>query len=527
MSTRCEMRYVIVGSGVSAGLLAEGLLRAGKGPLLMLEAGPPLRMRDYRTWLDLVMAGKVPYAGLSDLVTDYVAEGAQRWQIPGGRLFVRGGSTVHWGGWCPRLKPEDFELQRRIGFGGLDWPWSYEEMEPFYARAEEYLQVAGDSNDQDPPRRGRYPFEAPTFTLVDGVIIRALERIGVSHYHIPIARNTLSIHGMPQCVTTGTCNYCPLGARFSGDQPLDRLLARYGSDGTFTLRTGAAVRRVVAGGPRHAAGVEYVDTQTGRSTMVEAENVLLCAGALEVPKLLLSSVAAEWPRGLGNGRDLVGRFVVANPFFYARGTAPANLQKLQEELFIPTLGSRHWDTPQYQREGKFLMNRSPSPNLNVAGQMVQGKTTEQIEAATVGQQTLELQGTIQTFSWFENRVGLAPGTTRFGVPRTLVQTPRVAYDDATLARVTGRMERVLTAMGYTVPSGSMGAYPQRGDHAMCTTRMSASPADGVVDPTFRVHGMENVYVLSNSVFPSGAAANPTLTLAALGFRLLDQLVARG
>ena len=523
MPERCETRYVIVGSGVSGALLAEGLLAAGKGPVLMLEAGPPLRMRDYRMWLDMVMAGKTPYAGLSDTQADYVAQGAQPWQIPGGRLFVRGGSTVHWGGWCPRMKPEDFELRSRVGFGGLDWPWSYGQMEPFYARAERYLQVAGDSADKDPPRRTPYPFEAPTFTLVDGVIIQALDRLEISHYHIPIARNAVAINGMPQCVTTGTCNYCPLGARFTGDQPVERLVARYSSAGTFELRTGAAVRRVIPDGRRRAAAVEYVDTATGRITVVEAENVMLCAGALEVPKLMLASVAPEWPRGLGNDRDLVGRFVVANPFFYARGTAPTNSQRLQEELFIPTLGSRHWDTPQYQREGKFLMNRSPSPNLNLAGQMVQGKTTAEIEAATVGQQTLELQGTVQTFSYPENRVGIAPGNTRFGVPRTLIDTPREAYDNALMARITGRMQQVLNAIGYATSSASMGAYPQRGDHAMCTTRMSASPADGVVDTQFRVHGMDNVYILSNSVFPSGAAANPTLTLAALGFRLLGQL----
>lgn len=521
--TTTDTRYVIVGSGVSAALLAEGLLAAGKGPVLMLEAGPPLKMRDNRTWLDLVMAGKVPYAGLSDTAADYESRGAQPWQIPGGRLMVRGGSTIHWGGWCPRMKPEDFELQSRIGMGGLDWPWTYRELEPYFERAEEYLQVAGDSADQDPPRRGRYPFEAPTFTLVDGVLIQAMDRLGVSHYHIPIARNARPIHGMPQCVTTGTCNYCPFGARFTGDQPLDRLLARYGPGGTFQLRTGAAVRRVRAASVRRAAGVEYVDLATGRPHTVDADNVLLCAGALEVPKLMLASACAEWPAGLGNGRDLVGRFVVANPFFYARGTAPTNPRKLQEELFIPTLGSRHWDTPRYQREGKFLMNRAPTPNLNLAGLMGEGKTTAEIEAAAVGAQTLELQGTIQTFSYFENRVSLAAGTTRFGLRRTLIDTPRAAYDAATTARVTGRMEQVLRAMGYSVASGGKGSYPQRGDHAMCTARMSASPGDGVVDTRFRVHGTENVYVLSNAVFPSGAAANPTLTLAALGFRLLDQL----
>jgi choline dehydrogenase-like flavoprotein len=233
-----------------------------------------------------------------------------------------------------------------------------------------------------------------------------------------------------------------------------------------------------------------------------------------------------WLRGIGNDTDQVGRYIVANPFFYARGTASTNPQKIQEELYIPTIGSRFWDTPAYQREGKFLMNRSTTPSLNLARMMGQGQSVQAIEAATTGAQTMELQGTIQTFSHFANRVSLASGFTRFGLPRTAIDTPVAAYDAGVLQRIGDRLTRLLRAMGYAVDPSNVGVYPQRGDHAMCTTRMSGSPTDGVVDRSFRVHGTENLYVLSNAIFPSGAAANPTLTMMGLGFLLLDQLTGR-
>ena len=152
MIEKNETNILIIGSGVAGGLVARELLAAGKGPVTMLEAGPSVPMRDRRSWLDYVMAGRLPYDHLTDTSRDYQADGAQAWRIEGGRLFVRGGSTLHWGGWCPRMKPEDFQLKSRIGSGGLDWPFSYEDLMPYYHRAEHYLQVAGDSKAQDPPK---------------------------------------------------------------------------------------------------------------------------------------------------------------------------------------------------------------------------------------------------------------------------------------------------------------------------------------------------------------------------------------
>ncbi|HEV8579124.1 MAG TPA: GMC family oxidoreductase [Thermoanaerobaculia bacterium] len=513
---------LIVGSGVAGGLIAERLLAAGMGPVTMLEAGANLKMRDRRSWLDFVTAGTIPYAGLSDVAGDYETAGTMPWLIEGGRLMARGGSTLHWGGWCPRMKPEDFEIESRIGFGGLDWPFSYDDLQPYYERAESYLQVAGDSNSQDPPRRNPYPFEAPTFTLTDGVFISALERLGISYGHLPIARNARGINGNAQCVTFGTCDYCPVGARFTGDQPLDRLQARH-DRATFELRLGAAARRVLVSRKHQAVGVEYVDLATGAVKVIEAEEIILCAGSYETPKLLIASASPSWPHGIGNDTDQVGRYVIAHPFFFARGFSPTNPLRLQEELNFPTAQSRHWDTPEFQREGKFILTKAQTPLLDIAALMGEGRLAAEIDAATAGAQTMDLFGSIQIFSEFENRVLPANGTTRFGLPRTRIETPVPAFSAAFEQTILDRMNRVLVEMGYTPVFA--GAFPQRGDHAMCTCRMSESPARGVVDPDLKVHGMDNLHIVSNAVFASGGAANPTLTLTAVALRFLDRFVA--
>lgn len=525
MARNESTEVLIVGSGVAGGLIAEHLLAAGVGPVTMLEAGSHVPMRDRRSWLDFVTAGSLPYAGLSDAAGDYTASGPTPWQIEGGRLIARGGSTLHWGGWCPRMKPEDFELESRIGSGGLDWPFSYDDLQPYYERAERYLQVAGDSQSQDPPRRRPYPFEAAPFTLTDGVFIEALERLGASAGHLPLARNARRINGHAQCQTYGTCDYCPVGARFTGDQPLDRLRSRQDrrhGRASFDLKLGVAARRVLVRRKHQAVGVEYVDLATGAVKVIEAERIILCAGSYETPKLLLASASPSWPQGIGNDTDQVGRYLIAHPFFFARGIAPTNPLRLQEELNFPTATSRHWDTPELQAEGKFILTKAQTPFLDVAAQMAEGRSTAEIEAATTGAQTMDLFGSIQIFSAFENRVLPGNGTTRFGLPKTQIETPMPAFSPAFEQKILERMNRVLAEMGYTPVFA--GPFPQRGDHAMCTCRMSDSPARGVVDPSLRVHGMDNLHVVSNAVFPSGSAANPTLTLAAVAFRFLDRLL---
>lgn len=505
---------LVVGSGVAGSLVADALLDKGYRSVTLLEAGPSVPMRNQRLWYDYVMNGSLPYTKLYDLTSDYTATGLVPWQIGGGRLFGRGGSTVHWGGWTPRFQPEDFELRTRTG-KGLDWPYDYDALEPYYCRAEKYLQVAGDTS--APPRRScPYPYPAATFPELMGPVLDGLRTLGWSHQHLPLARNTNPIAGRPACVTIGTCDYCPIGARFTGDQPLDTLAPRSG----FRLVLQAAARRLLMNGKRRVVGVEYLDTTSDTLRRIEAEWVFLCAGALETPKLLLGSTTPEWPRGVGNDADLVGRFLIASPFLYASGTAATNPRKLQAELNFPTLTSRQWDTPAQQASGKMMVTVNyNTPFLDPAALMNKNQPAEIVEAAARGPLQYQVWGSLQEFCERENRVRLADGTTRFGLPKTLIETPQATLPPESVAQQLRRLESLLGAMGLQQIQAA--GFPQRGDHAMCTTRMARSAADGVVTPELRVHDVDNLYVVSNAVLPSGAAANPTLTMVAAALKALD------
>lgn len=511
-----DASVVIVGGGVAGGYVAELLIAWGYNNIVMLEAGPPITMSDPRIWLDTVTNGTVPYANLYDTQGDFVATGYEPWNIVGGRLFGRGGSTIHWGGWCPRFMPEDFQLFTNTGIG-IDWPFTYADLEPFYCEAEHYLQVSGEEvPGQRDWRSQPYPLAAAPYPITAGPIINGLETQNISYQHMPTARNTVAINGQAQCMTNTTCQYCPIGGRFTGDQPLNRAQA----GGALEIVTSAAAQSILMSSKNIAAGVQYLDLTTGELNTVTAQFVFICAGALETPKLLLASANSYWPNGVGNDNGLVGAFLVANPYLYCRGTYPLNQQMLQQELSFPTLCSRFWDTPELQATGKFLMNMSHDLPFLAPGQlMFQGQSPVKIQDAVTGPVVYELQGGVSPLPYQQNCVGLAPGTTRFGLPKTLISTPEPIVPDATIPYFVSQLTTLMTAIGFENIQG--GSYPQRGDHSAGTCRMALSPENGVVNTNLQVYGTDNLYIASNAILPTIGAANLTLTLVATLMKALS------
>lgn len=515
-----DANVIIVGSGIAGSLVANLLLNSGVTNILMLEAGPNITMKDPRSWFDVVTTGQTPYEDLYDTTQDYNAAGANPWQITGSRIIGRGGSTIHWGGWCPRFMPEDFELKTNTGLG-IDWPYTYADLEPYYYLAEKYIGVAGvEQQGQRDWRSKPYPLAGPTLPLTAKPIVTALQNNGYIFGNMPIARNTLTYNGEHQCITTGTCNYCPIGARFTGDQPLDRLA----TNPNLEVVLNAAVTKLIMSNKQTVTAVEYLDTSSGNSQQVSANAVYLCAGAFETPKLMQLSTSLYWPTGVGNDNDLVGRYLVANPYLYCRGGSSTNPNLLQQELNFPNLASRQWDTPAEQAHGKFLMNMSyDAPLIHPGKLMYQGLTEQQINDTVNGPFQYELQGALSPLPNYNNRVSPASGTTRFGLPRTSFFTPETMVPQSTIDLNGQRMTQLFTDIGYTV-SGS-GAYPQRGDHASSTCRMAASDSEGVVDKTMQVFGTDNLFVASNAALPTIGAANLTLTTVAAIMKALDETLA--
>lgn len=513
--------FVIVGSGIAGAVVADGILKSKpNASIAVVEAGRRVPLKNRRKWWDLISTGVNPYDDFHDLPIEKenYSVGSESWTFRESRLMGRGGSTVHWGGWSLRFKEEDFEVCSRTG-RGADWPISYADLEPFYDQAEQTLGVSGLAEDSlgqiCPPRTNGFPIEPFPFVEADRPLIHAMENLGVSYGHMPVAR-------FRKCMTTGTCRYCPFGARFTAAYMWDEMESNPVHSGLkFFEQT--ACERLLLNGRKEVYGIEVLSADTGKTSVIEGERVLIASGSYESPKILQRSKTDKWPNGVGNDFDLVGRFLVSHPFLHVRAVLPSNANRWNQELDFPTLMSRHYDSPEQQSKGKlFLFKDRSRPKVDLAGLMIQGKSRAEINRLSIGPMEIELQGFMEEFSLFENRISDGNGVNRAGLHQTKVNFSRADdFKDRAGTRLE-IMKRIVEETGATIKKADLRS--QRGDHAAATCRMGSSPSTSVVDENLKVHGVDNLWVCSNAVFPSGAAVNPTLTLAALATRLSEWLV---
>lgn len=506
--------YIIVGSGVAGTTIAKGLLEKDRNTaILMLEAGPVVEAKSRRGWWDYLTQNRTPYEYTYDLDWEAKSIGKINFITAGARVKAYGGSTMHWGAWALRFKPEDFHLFTNTGAGG-DWPITYDDLEDYYCRAEEYLSVCGDEHEEWSPRSKPYPMPPFKWTAADGLMVRAFEKVGIKPGKMPIARYR-------KCMTTGTCKYCPFGSRFSAQFVLDDLVedTRHKN---LTVRPNSPVTRILSSSRQKIEAIEYVDNVTGETIREHADTYIICSGAYETPKLLMNSQNEFWRKGIGNDYDLLGRFIISHSMLKVRGWSPTNREKWFQEYDFPTLMSRTYDTPEQQKKGKiFLFKNRVLPDIDIASLMIAGKTPQQIDDIVSGPMELELQAFMEEKGKYENRLEIVKGKDRFGLPLMTVNFNRTDEEIANTQDRLDMMKPVIEAMGLKIVYAK--TEDPGGHHTTGTCRMASSADQGITDANLKVYDIDNLYLCSNGVFPSGSAVNPTLTLTALCMRLADHL----
>src|SRR3954447_7259237 len=197
--TRRAAETVVIGSGVSGALVARELVRAGR-QVTVVERGSLVSWEEQvrrRRW-----EGDSPTSAHNHECDP--AGQHRHWQY----VYGVGGTSNSWAGNSPRLLPEDFESRSRHGVG-RDWPISYEELNPYYVRAEAALGIAGNSNGIMPG--ASYPLPAHPPSPIDEALAPLLEPF----IPMPQARASIPVRGREACNGSADCTFCPLDARFS------------------------------------------------------------------------------------------------------------------------------------------------------------------------------------------------------------------------------------------------------------------------------------------------------------------------
>ncbi len=394
-----------------------------------------------------------------------------------------GGGSNCWWGVTPRMLPEDFETGSRYGVG-VDWPVSYDQLEPYYGEAERIMSVSGPA-DAPFPRAEPYPQPPHNFNQPDRLLKRAFPD---RFFNQPTARARLATPNRGMCCANGVCAHCPVDAKFTVVNELGYLY----EDPRVTLASGARVDRVETEGGR-AVGVAY--TLGGQTAFARGDVIALGANALFNPFILARS-GDRHPR-LGKGlHEQVGVTVVADL---------ENVSNFQGSTSITGHGYWLYDGARRRDRAAALVETYNIP----AYRNVRGKWFNRMQLKVI----------FEDLPRDDCYVDLDPALDR---PRA-VYAGRSDYAQRGLDALDSDLQPVLAKL--PVEDYAISKPLATEAHIVGGAVMGADPADSIVDDGLRHHRWRNVLALGSGAFPACTPANPTLTICALSLRAADRLFA--
>jgi choline dehydrogenase-like flavoprotein len=512
---------IIIGSGAGGGTLFHALAPTGKRILLLERGGYVPREKD--NWSTKAVNLDARY------------NTREEWRDRDGRAlhphtnYFVGGNTKFYGAALFRLRREDFGEVKHAGGVSPAWPITYEELEPYYVRAERLYQVHGERgvDPTDPPASAPYPHPPVSHEPRIQQLSDDFGRLGLRPFHVPLgimldeSRPTRSV-----CIRCDTCDGhpCLVGAKADAQVVcVDPALAHPNAE----LLTGAYVSRLETS----ASGREVTRVIVERDGVTEsysADVVVVSAGAINSAALLLRSASDAHPRGLANGSDVVGRHYMGhvNSVLMAISKCP-NPTIFQKTLAVNDFyfGAADWP--------------HPMGHISFVGKL-DGETLKAGAPAIAPGWSLDLMARHSLDFWLTSE-DLPDPDNRVTLDRqgNIV----LSYEPNNLdahRRLTDRLKGLMSAQsrcrahGHECHEGLFARNLFAGQriplagvaHQNGTVRFGHDPATSALDPNCRAHAVDNLYVVDASFFPSSAAVNPALTIIANALRVADHLKAR-
>lgn len=499
---------VVIGTGAGGAPVIARLARASLR-VVALEAGdawnPP---RDFAT--DEVDQRKLFWND------ERLSAGAD--PLPFGRNnsgYGVGGGTLHYTAYVPRPQPADFRLRSEFGVGE-DWPIDPAELRPYYDEVERFLGVSGPSPYPWDPGRTPYPLpplprNGPAQLMERGCAALGIRTSPAANAALSAAYHQEGIGWRQPCTNRGFCQAgCSVGAKGSADVTFIPYATAHGAE----IRPGC----FAVGFDRDAAGrltaVRYVTS--GRERRQRCRAVVLAAGAIETPRLLLST-------GVANGSGQVGRNFMAHVGMQVWGTFP---EDVRPNKGIPG-GLISEDThrpPGAGFAGGYILQSIGIMPVTHATQLARGRGLwgAALRDAMRGYNHaagINILG--ECLPSPSNFLELSDEPDARGLPK-----PRVHFTAGPNELAMGAHAEALMRSIWEAAGGSdVWSFP-RFAHTIGTCRMGHDPDRSVVDPHGRCHEIPNLWISDNSTFPSALGVNPSLTIMALALRTADTMLDR-
>jgi len=545
---------LIVGSGATGGIAAKVLTECGLDTLL-LEAGPSISRSDFLTHSfpynfpfrgrgspskirkDGALAArentpfKGYYAELSENPYITPPNNPFDWQY---RSRILGGRTLHWGRQSLRLADYDFK-PASIDGQGIDWPFGYKELEPYYDKVEDYIGVQGFHENLPQIPDGKFQ-PAFAYNCYEHLMGKAAIKMGRRLTALRIAQLSRPHRGRPACHCCGSCGAgCDIDAFFSTPAVT---LPDAMATGNLTLQTDAVVRHVMVNDEARATGVGYFNRLTKNYKEAFAKVVVLAGSTLESTRIMLNSTSRHFSTGLANSSGVLGHYLMDHT---EPGTVWATLPELTGGAILNEDGKNNGS---YIPRWHNLANEKPHPDfLRGYGIMVKGGAqiypghANKIDGFGAGykRRIKDLHPAIirvyprgETLPNHDSFVEIDKNVVdAWGIPVLRINYARTDNDFKMAKQAMEDVFELVDHAGAEILHvNDKLAEPGNVAHEMGTARMGQNPRTSVLNGYNQAHDIDNLLVVDGACFPSSSCQNPTLTFMAVAWRASEHLVDR-
>lgn len=504
---------VVIGSGAGGGTLGTELALKGVDTVI-LEAGGRHEIEDFSndewgmfgqiSWLD-----KRTTSGDWRVARDF--SGLPAWIVK-----AVGGSTVHWAGASLRFQEHEFKVKTAYGdipgANLLDWPIDLAEMEPWYAKAEDRMGVTRTNGIEGLPGNNNYK-----------VLEAGAKKLGYTNVHTGrMAINSGARDGRGPCQQIGFCfQGCLSGAKWS---TLYAEIPKGEATGKLEVRPNSQVLKIEHDASGKVTGVLYAD-KDGNQHLQKARIVAVAGNSIESPRLLLNSASSMFPDGLANSSGQVGKNYMRHMTgsVYAVFEKPVNMHRGTTMAGIVTDESKN--DPSRGFVGGYEMETLSLGLPFMAAFLDPGAWGRSFTSALDMYDHMAGMWLVgEDMPQEKNAITLHPAEKdQYGLP-----VPNVHFDDhendiAMRNHAYTQGAAIYDAVGAT---RTFPTPPYPSTHNLGTNRMSGNARDGVVNEWGQTHDIANLFVSDGSVFTTGAAENPTLTIVALALRQADHIAGK-
>lgn len=529
---------IVIGSGAAGGMAAWNLTRKGVD-VLMLDAGDAFDRATYWThttpWEDRTRRRKgerPPAFFLDPKEQPYLTPEDRPFSLT--RVWGLGGKTNVWGRVSLRYSDLDFKSAERDGWE-IPWPISYADVAPYYDQVEEMIGVCGGDDHSDVLPGSRFLQPAPPPRCGERLIARAAASLDIPVVAGRRANMTKPTRGFPPCHYCGNCGRgCDTASFFCS---ADHLLPFAMKTGRLEIRRNAVAARILTDERGLASGVQYFERRTGREEVARGKVVVVGASCVDSTRLLLNSRSERHPNGLGNGSDVVGRYLCEQVRINVGGWLPALMGGRPsndrgiggEHVYLPRFNHREGHRRDYLRGfGMQFWNTGHNPNGPAPGAYALPGFGPSLKREIKRRHPawVELHPFGEVLPYAHNRITVdVAQTDRYGVPLARIDYHIGENERKMVEHMADTVEAIVQAAGGELVNYRRGQTDSMGSaiHEHGTVRMGTDPKRSALNGWNQMHEVKNVFVTDGSAFTTASEKNPTLTILALSWRATDYL----